>query len=207
MSHVTHQVSHVAHRASSLSLMRHVTMKWVILHMVVYSGGVGGFCKNLIPFSTSKLLDFVISLKDASRQMQFMCAIKEMASLIPCLKKRNVVGNPHRIDHHRPKICSNPNFLVHYKSSWTGANTHMSFNGWNIPLKKVPAFLKSNTVRQNLNLGSVTVFVFLSTFHLTTLLWKGFHLRRHCYTLTHRHKWVRPLIWVINVAYVKWHRN
>jgi len=141
--------------------------------------------------------------------MQFICAIKEMARLIPCLKKRNVVGNPHGIDHHRPKICSNPNFLAHYKSAWTGAHTPMSFNGWNIPLEKVPAFLKSNTVWQNLNLGSVTVFVFLSTFHLTTLLWKcfKFHLRRHYYTLKHGHKWVRPLIWVSNVTYVKWHLN
>ena len=47
--------------------------------------------------------------------------------------KRKVAKTPHRFDHHRAKICLNPNCLAYSKSPWTGANMHTRIYGQNMP--------------------------------------------------------------------------
>jgi len=53
-------------------------------------------------------------------------------------------------------------------------------------LGKVSSFLKSHPLQKN---RRITVFVFLSTFQPTSLPWKWFRLRLHCYTLTRSWFW------------------
>jgi len=54
--------------------------------------------------------------KDAPQKMQFLGAIKKVASLGAVIKNAKVAENPHRFGRHRSKIGQNLNVLAHYKS-------------------------------------------------------------------------------------------
>jgi len=54
--------------------------------------------------------------KDAPQKMQFLGAIKSVASLdVPC-QNAKVAGNPHRFGRHPSKIGPNPNVLSYSES-------------------------------------------------------------------------------------------
>jgi len=82
--------------------------------------------------------------------MQFIDAIKKMASLDPCLKDAKWWEPPIEtpIDPHRPKIGSNPNILEYSKISGTGANNmYTLLEGWSMSWANVFAVQTSLIVK------------------------------------------------------------
>jgi len=55
--------------------------------------------------------------KDAPQKMQFLGAIKKVASLGAFIQNEKVAENPHRLGRHRSKIVPKPNVLAYSKSS------------------------------------------------------------------------------------------
>jgi len=51
------------------------------------------------------------------QNMQFLRALKKVASLGAFMHNAKVAEKPHRFDRHRSKIGPNPNVLAYYKSS------------------------------------------------------------------------------------------
>jgi len=54
--------------------------------------------------------------KDVPEKMQFLGAIKKVASLGAFIQNAVVAGKPHRFGRHRRKIGPNPNVLAYSKS-------------------------------------------------------------------------------------------
>jgi len=50
--------------------------------------------------------------KDAPQKMQFLGAIKKVASPFAFIQNANVAGKSHIFGHHQSKICPNPNVLA-----------------------------------------------------------------------------------------------
>jgi len=55
---------------------------------------------------------FVFFSKDAPQKMQFLCAIKKVASLFAFIQNAEVAGKSHIVGRHRSKIGPNPNVLA-----------------------------------------------------------------------------------------------
>jgi len=119
--------------------------------------------------------------KNAPRQIQFLCAIKKVASLDVPRQNAKVARKLHRFGRHRSKICPNPNVLAYSKSSWIGANMNMGDYELKFALGTSSCLSKVAPVVQKKQ--RITVSMFLSTLQPTALLLKSFRLRLHCYTL------------------------
>jgi len=63
--------------------------------------------------------------KDAPQKMQFLVAIKKVASLGAFIQNTKTAETPQRFGRHRSKIAPNPNVLAYSKSSRTEANINM----------------------------------------------------------------------------------
>jgi len=55
--------------------------------------------------------------KDAPQKMQFLGAIKKVASLGTFIQIAKIAEKPHGFGRHRSKIGPNPNVLAYFKSS------------------------------------------------------------------------------------------
>ena len=67
--------------------------------------------------------------KDAPQKMQFLGAIKKVASPGAFKQNAKVAAKPHRLGRHQSKIVLNPDVLLYFKSPWTGANMHIQIYG------------------------------------------------------------------------------
>jgi len=86
--------------------------------------------------------------KDAPQKMQFLCAMKKVASPCAFIQNTKVAETPHIFGHHLSKIGPNPNVFAYSKSLRTGTNMHKWVYDYNMPWEKVLAFLKSHSCGQ-----------------------------------------------------------
>ena len=81
------------------------------------NNGIGGFHENLVTYKRPKLPFFLFGSKDAPQKMQFLGAIKKVASLGAFIQHAKMAENPQRFGRHRSKIGPNANVLAYFKSS------------------------------------------------------------------------------------------
>jgi len=97
------------------------------------NNGIGGFCKNLVTFRESKLLDFWLAQKMRLKKFTSLVQLKRWQVWLRVSKMQNGGNSPQ--DRHQPKICLIPNILAYCNRPWTGANVSMWLYRWNIPGK------------------------------------------------------------------------
>jgi len=133
--------------------------------------------------SGTKFARCLVNLKDALQKMQLRLWSRQIGFVAP---KCHMVEILHKIDRHRPKICLDPNFHGYSNSPWHETNMHTWIYGKNHFCEKVLAFLKITTgwAKNKKTLDFNNRFCVPTTFELTDLLLKTFHLRIHSYTLT-----------------------
>jgi len=83
------------------------------------NNGIGVFHENLVIFWDPEMPSFIWAQKMRLKKCSCYYNKKSGKSVAP---KYKMAENLLRIDHHRPKIGLNPNFLGYSNSPWTGTN-------------------------------------------------------------------------------------